>query len=478
PVMSTSAIFLSYNENFFSFEFAALNYTNPENNQYAYRLEGFDKDWIYSGSRRYASYTNLDPGEYLFRVKGSNNDGLWNENGISINVIILPPLWRTWWAYLIYLVSSTGIIYAAIQIRLRALKRRNQLLEAGIKSRTIELSEKLKELQVANQQVEQRNEELIRKNGELVESYKRTEIVFSALSEVLPGTILAQKYRLETKIGTGGFGVVYRGLHLNLNRPVAIKILQPNFSSIDYESLERFHIEAISACRVNHANAVTVLDFGITPEGISYLVMELLEGHTLQQELQEHQLLSPQRCAQILTPVCDALACAHAAGIVHRDIKPDNIYLHQTYEGEVIKVVDFGIAKLLRGNTSFNLNSLTVTGSMIGTPSYMSPERLNNNPYDGRADVYSLGVMLYRMLCGQLPFQSSEGDIMAIAMMHMTQEARPLHEIRPELSTELSAVVMQALAKDPNQRPTITELATRFSEAVKLTENRMVLPTQ
>jgi serine/threonine protein kinase len=160
-----------------------------------------------------------------------------------------------------------------------------------------------------------------------------------------PGTVLDEKYQIETKIGAGGFGTVYRATHLTLNRPVAIKIFRPAAGNATVESIERFRLEGISTCRVNHPNAISVLDFNITSTGIAYLVMELLEGRTLSSELKEMGRLLPARCAKILLPVCDALNKAHSAGIVHRDIKPDNIFLHQTREGEVVKGGRFRYSK-------------------------------------------------------------------------------------------------------------------------------------
>ncbi|MEW6732588.1 MAG: two-component regulator propeller domain-containing protein [Acidobacteriota bacterium] len=142
---------LSYNENFFSFEFVTLNFTNPEKNQYAYKMEGVDKDWIYCGTRRYTSYTNLNPGDYIFRVKGSNNDGLWNETGTAIRIRINPPLWRTWWAYLLYITSLVIIGYASYQYRIWALKRQNLILETKVAEKTYQLKLSEKSAQEANQ---------------------------------------------------------------------------------------------------------------------------------------------------------------------------------------------------------------------------------------------------------------------------------------------------------------------------------------
>jgi serine/threonine protein kinase len=281
----------------------------------------------------------------------------------------------------------------------------------------------------------------------------------------LPGTIIDGKYRLDSKIGEGGYGVVYRATHLGLDCPIAIKIFQPAFDNANSEGLERFRLEGVSACRINHPNAITVIDFGITPIGIAYLAMELLQGRTLEQELQEKIRLSPERCFEILAPICDVLAAAHAAGIVHRDIKPDNIFLHQSPNGEVIKVVDFGIAKLLGETPCLDMQNMT-TNLLLGTPNYMSPERLKNQPYDGQTDVYSLGIMLFEMLCGSVPFLSLDGDFLAVALMHMYQEPPSLRAINAAIPEAVAAVVLQALMKEPFQRPTPKELAQAFQRAI------------
>jgi serine/threonine protein kinase/CheY-like chemotaxis protein len=273
-----------------------------------------------------------------------------------------------------------------------------------------------------------------------------------------PGAVLAGKYRLESKIGSGAFGAVFKATHLQLANKVAVKVLQSNMVPTQ-EALARFQREGVSACRIQHPNAVSILDFGVTDKGVAYLAMELLQGHSLAEEIQKRAPFSPRRCAEILAPLCDVLSEAHAANIIHRDIKPANVFLHHGRAGEVVKVLDFGIAKLLDdGGTE-----LTVEGSLVGTPAYMAPERLSSQPYDGRSDVYSVGILLYEMLCGQPPFKSK--DLMAVAMMQMTQEPRPARELNSSIPPAVEAVVMETLSKDPGRRPTPAALAERFTSA-------------
>ena len=276
------------------------------------------------------------------------------------------------------------------------------------------------------------------------------------------GTILAEKYRLEEEIGSGNFGTVYKATHLGLNLHVAVKVLQTSLGTT-MEDLARFQREGMSACRVKHPNAVSVLDFGVTATGVSYLVMELLEGRSLADEIDESGKLSPHRCMDIIEPVCAALEEAHSVGLLHRDLKPANIFLHHERGKEIIKVVDFGTAKF-RDDAS--ANNLTLQGTVIGTPAYLAPERLANRPYDGRSDVYSLGVMLYQMLCGKVPFEATDGNPMTVAMMHMNDAAKSLAGEIPDVTEAVDKVVAMALEKDPGKRLLPSELVERLREAV------------
>jgi DNA-binding response OmpR family regulator len=320
-----------------------------------------------------------------------------------------------------------------------------------------------RQLELQNLELSRRNEELERSRRALEESHRRERMMFSALASALPGTVLEGKYRLDKKIGVGGFSTVYRGTHLTLNRPIAVKILQPRSGAVTREGLRRFRREGLSACRVSHPNAVAVYDSGVSETGIAYLVMELLRGRTLAQTLRASGRLSPQRCLEILRPVAEVLAKAHAVGIVHRDVKPDNIFLHRAGDQEVVKVVDFGLAKLFTDRTREG-DAPTLGEKLIGTPAYMPPERLMQLPCDGQSDVYSLGVSLYEMLSGRPPFESA--DPWSVVAMHLTTPPPRLCAANPEISEAVAAVVHRALEKKPTLRPCPLELAEDFAAAV------------
>ena len=275
------------------------------------------------------------------------------------------------------------------------------------------------------------------------------------LAEVGLGTVLGGRYRLETRIGTGNHGAVYRARHLELDRAVAVKVLRTGTLETG-DALHRFRREGIAACRVSHPNAVAVLDFAVAG-AVAYLVMELLEGHSLDAELGPGAPLGVQHTVAIAAPVCEALAEAHRAGIVHRDVKPANIFLHRIGTRTVPKVLDFGIARVLGEGAP--RRHPTLEGWIVGTPAYMAPERFESGACDGKADVYGLGVTLFQMLAGRLPFEAVDGEPLALARKHMSELPPPLRALNPEVPLALEEAVMRALAKRPPRRPSAAELA-------------------
>lgn len=281
------------------------------------------------------------------------------------------------------------------------------------------------------------------------------------LEEIKPGTVLAERYRLEEEIGRGAYGTVYKAHHLGLNHAVAVKILQQSIASSP-EEIANFQREGINTCRVQHPHAVSLFDFGVTPQGTAFLVMELLDGHTLYDEISGGRTIEPKRARKILVDVCEVLAAAHAAGIVHRDLKPHNILLHQSAGGEIVKVLDFGIAKLV---DRVDDSTQDDESSFYGTPYYIAPERIRKKPYDGQSDVYSVGILAYEMLTGKLPFDSEGDDLIPLFRMHILTVPKPPRKLNPAISRRLQRAILEAMAKAPEDRPDATKLARLIEQA-------------
>ncbi len=268
----------------------------------------------------------------------------------------------------------------------------------------------------------------------------------------LVGRVLDDKYRLDEQLGEGGMGMVYRATHLLIDRPVAVKVLNTRFVE-DEAARARFRREARAAGSLQHPNVAAVTDFGQTSDGLVYIVMELLEGRSLRDVLMLEAPLDVARAVSLMLQVAAAVAAAHEGGIIHRDLKPGNIFIAQRRSSPpVVKVLDFGIAKLAADAVEdAETHALTQTGVMIGTPRYMSPEQCDGAKLSPAADVYSLGIILYEMLTGVTPFNGTTP--IAVAVQHSSKPPRRPRELRPAIPAALEAVVLRALAKNPEERP-------------------------
>lgn len=253
------------------------------------------------------------------------------------------------------------------------------------------------------------------------------------------GRVFNQRYRLKEKLGSGGMAEVYLADDLLLNREVAVKVLHAQYAA-DPAFIERFRHEAQSAANLNHPNIVNIYDWGNEGD-LYYIVMEYVEGRDLKEILRAEGRLLPERAAEIAAEVCAALQFAHRANLVHRDIKPHNIFI--TNIGQV-KVMDFGIAR--EGNGG----GITQTGMVMGTPQYISPEQAQGLAVDGRSDIYSLGVVLYEMLTGQVPFD--DPNPVTITYKQVREDPMPPSVIDPETPATLEAIVMKAMSKNPANR--------------------------
>jgi len=277
----------------------------------------------------------------------------------------------------------------------------------------------------------------------------------------LVGRVLIEKYQIDALIGIGGMGAVYSAHHLMINRRVAFKILLPNLALGNEKLLNLFQREAETSGQLTHENIVDVKDAGRTPEGLAYIVMEWLEGNTLEEELRGTRQLGFTRVAELLRQIAAALDYAHARRIVHRDLKPSNIIIASLANGrEQVKVVDFGIAKVI------NNTAASPVSRMMGTPHYSSPEQFRiGADIDGRSDIYSLGVMLFQMLTGSLPFDAGAPE--EIMMLHRTEAPPPVRLFRPEAPAAIEQLVERMLAKEAQFRPrTATEAAEVFDRAI------------
>lgn len=300
-------------------------------------------------------------------------------------------------------------------------------------------------------------------------------VVLEKEGDSLLGATLAGKYRIDERLSEGGMGTVYRGTHVLMDKTVAIKVLRPSLAA-DEKIVARFSREARAASRISHPNALSVTDFGEDESGHVFLVMEFLSGRTLKQLIRDEGPLPLPRVVDITRQIGDALNAAHSQGVVHRDLKSDNIMLLDMMGGDHAKVLDFGIAKINEPDGAIDTN-LTAPNLVIGTPQYMSPEQCSqDSEIDARSDIYSLGVILYEMLVGHVPFS---GDSPTIVMMKHLQDPVPsVMEEREDLPASVARVVARAMAKVPDNRyQNVTELVEDLSIAAGMTLTRTPVVT-
>jgi eukaryotic-like serine/threonine-protein kinase len=277
----------------------------------------------------------------------------------------------------------------------------------------------------------------------------------------LLGIVLAGRYEVLRRIGEGGMGAVYEAKHTLIGKRVAVKVLLEKFHA-QSDFVARLLQEARLASSIGHENIVDVTDFGTTDDGRSFVVMEFLDGESLAQLAMREAPLPIERSLRIARQVASALGAAHAKGIFHRDVKPENIYLVQRGDADFVKVVDFGISKAVKpgGDEGPEAYRLTHTGLLLGTPLYMSPEQARGSEdLDHRVDIWALGVLLYESLTGEVPFRAN--NYLQIISQVLTHEPLPPSQLRPELGIPdaVEAVVMRAMEKDLTRRyQTMTEL--------------------
>jgi serine/threonine-protein kinase len=277
-----------------------------------------------------------------------------------------------------------------------------------------------------------------------------TTLRAAAPASSLVGQVVADRYHVIKKLGEGGMGQVYLAEHVKMGRRSAIKVMSPAMAH-DPDAVARFNREAANASRITHPNVCAVYDFGETPDGLIYLAMEFVEGEPLTAVIEREGALPLARATAIFKQTADALQAAHDLGIVHRDLKPDNIMVARTRDGaDLVKVVDFGIAKAVGGDEAGQ--KVTKTGLVVGTPEFMSPEQLSGDKVDGRTDLYSLALVYFRMLTGELPFQAD--SVQETMIKRLTDDPAKLVETRPDLSFPdgLQQVLDTALARTPADR--------------------------
>ena len=441
------------------FSVALPDLNNVDAHRYRWRLAGYEDQFSRWSASHEGTYLHIPPGNYSLEVEAQDGLGRISKL-VPFAVSVLPAWYQTLPARVAMIAAAMSLLalmsLAALRHRTRRLARRNVELEKQVARRT-------SELESANEALLSTNAELLASRQAVIESGFRADLIFKALNDALVGTTLDEHYRIDSRIGSGGFGTVYRAVELHMDNVVAIKVFKPVPGHDAARSLERFRAEGHSAFRVNHPNAVRVLDFGICVEAVAYLVMEYLDGDSLAERLASRGAMSVPQVLDVLVPICRVLAHAHAVDVIHRDVKPSNILLCRMGGDEVVKLIDFGIAKVIDESTPGGMQNLTATGLLMGTPNYMAPERFLDHPYDGRSDVYSLGVIAFEMLAGRRPF-ADIGENYVGSVMRRLQEPPPnLRGLRPDAGDDLAGLIESMLDRQADARPDAATLADRLA---------------
>ncbi|NIM12367.1 MAG: protein kinase [Candidatus Aminicenantes bacterium] len=382
------------------FKFTGLSFVAPHRVRFKYKLVGFDEQWLEAGTQRQLSYTNIKPGGYTFRVAACNNDGIWNNDGVHFSFNLEPFFWQTWWFRLLIIVVFAFFSYMVINF--------------------------------------------VKKHLKLIAFWKKKKYIGS--------------YEIDGQIGMGGMGVVYK-VHslMDKTKIYALKVMREEYL-MDEAQKKRFKNESLLMDKIDHFNIVKVYERG-EDKGQLYIVMELLEGQTLADRYKQNQYPNVFQCIHLMEQLADILVEIHQENIIHRDLKPENIMLiSKDGDPDYVKLLDFGIARV----PSFS--HLTVTGEVLGTVPYMSPEVLTDGSLSSAVDVYCLGVIGYEMLTRRKPF-TGDKPLETIREI-LTRKPLEPSELNPDVPPGLNDLILKMIDKDSANRPDAREVLTVLTNLV------------
>ncbi|HLP57212.1 MAG TPA: protein kinase, partial [Candidatus Deferrimicrobium sp.] len=378
------------------FRYTGLSFIAPERVRFKYKLDGFDEKWMEGGFNRNVSYTNIAPGDYTFRVSVCNNDGIWSKADADLSFQLEPFFWQTWWFRFLFIAAFAFSSYGLINF--------------------------------------------VKKHLRLIAFWKKKKYI--------------GPYEIDDQIGGGGMGIVYR-VHslIDSNHVFAMKVLKDEYL-MDEIQQRRFKNESLLVDRLDHPNIVKVHERG-EDKGQLYILMELLEGQTLGDMIRENSYPDIARCIYIMMQVADVLTHLARENVIHRDLKPENIMLiKKGNDTDFVKLLDFGIA---RGQS---FSHLTETGHVLGTLPYMPPEVVTDGTFSPAMDIYSLGIICYKLLTRTLPFK---GDKPIETMRQIIDYIPPQpSELNPNIPPSLNELVLKMMVKDPLQRPSAQQVLEAF----------------